>query len=168
MADTTNYGWTKPTVGGDSDTWGTKLNTLFDAIDTDLQVVDDVADAAMPKAGGAFTGEVGMFTDKWEIAGPSSSAGALEIDLALARFFHFTITEATTISFSNVPATGDAVFVVLEITDGGAISVTWPASVKWPGGSAPSLTASGVDIITLYTRDGGTTWRGARAQEDSS
>lgn len=39
MADTTNFGWTKPTVSGSSGAWGTILNTLFDDIDTDLQKV---------------------------------------------------------------------------------------------------------------------------------
>ena len=34
MADTTNYGWTKPTVGGNEDQWGTIINTIFDEIDT--------------------------------------------------------------------------------------------------------------------------------------
>lgn len=39
MATTTNYGWTKPTVNGSSGTWGTILNTLFDAVDTALFAV---------------------------------------------------------------------------------------------------------------------------------
>lgn len=34
MADTTNYSWTKPTVGGSEDQWGTITNTIFDEIDT--------------------------------------------------------------------------------------------------------------------------------------
>lgn len=41
MSDTTNYGWTKPTVGGDDDTWGDELNTVIDSIDTDLKAVSD-------------------------------------------------------------------------------------------------------------------------------
>lgn len=50
MADTTNYGWTKPTVSGSSGAWGTLLNTMADDIDTDLKAVSDAADAAQADA----------------------------------------------------------------------------------------------------------------------
>lgn len=38
MADTTHFGWNKPTVGADEDQWGDELNTTLDEIDTDLFV----------------------------------------------------------------------------------------------------------------------------------
>lgn len=50
MPTTTNYGWTLPTVGADSDTWGTELNTAFDDADADLAAVSAVASAALVKA----------------------------------------------------------------------------------------------------------------------
>ena len=67
MADTTtpNYGLTKPEVGASEDTWGTKINTNLNLIDTQMKVSDDrsatnttVANAALPKAGGELTGDV--------------------------------------------------------------------------------------------------------------
>ena len=67
MADTTtpNYGLTKPEVGASEDTWGTKSNTNLNLIDTQMKVSDDrsaanttVANAALPKAGGAMTGPI--------------------------------------------------------------------------------------------------------------
>lgn len=51
--------------------------------------------------------------------------------------------------------------VLLQDATGSRL-VTWPASVKWPGGVAPTLTttASRKDILTFETHDGGVTWHG--------
>lgn len=67
----------------------------------------------------------------------------------------FTLAGATT---------GELTALVLVLTqDGtGSRTVTWPASVKWAGGSAPTLStaAAKVDRVALETYDGGTTWYG--------
>jgi hypothetical protein len=75
-----------------------------------------------------------------------------------ARFFAFTVTQATTIAFANVPSSSFAARIRLLITNGSAFVVTWPASVTWLGGVAPALKVSGVDEIELRTKDGGVTW----------
>jgi hypothetical protein len=58
MADqpTTNYGWIKPDPLGSDSTWGTKLNTNLDGIDTAVF-------AALPKAGGTLTGPLTLAAD---------------------------------------------------------------------------------------------------------
>lgn len=81
-------------------------------------------------------------------------------DLAVANFFSATVDQASTFTFSNPPASGDFGAFVMELTNGGAFTVTWPASVDWPGGTAPTLTASGKDQLVFTTRDGGTNWYG--------
>lgn len=62
MATTTNYGWTKPTVGGDNGTWGTIANALYDAVDAALKVVADAAaatQAELTALKGAQVGDLG-------------------------------------------------------------------------------------------------------------
>lgn len=75
---------------------------------------------------------------------------------------------AVTVTFSNPPASGTAGSLTLIVTNGGSQTVTWPAAVDWAGGSAPTLTTSGVDVLTFITTDGGTTWFGFAAGLDMS
>jgi hypothetical protein len=99
-----------------------------------------------------------------ETIATGSITGAQALDVASQSYFAYTLTGNVTFSFSNVPSTGTAISVTVELLqDGtGSRTVTWPASVKWPGGTVPTLTttAAKTDIITLLTRDGGTTWFG--------
>jgi hypothetical protein len=79
-------------------------------------------------------------------------------DLSVANFFSATLDQACTFTFSNPPASGDFGCFVLEITNGGAFAITYPASVDFVGGVAPTLTASGKDQLVFTTRDAGTTY----------
>jgi hypothetical protein len=88
------------------------------------------------------------------------------LDLEIANFFSATLDQACTFTFSNPPASGDFGCFVLELTNGGAFTITWPASVDWPGGAAPTLTASGKDQLVFTTRNAGTDWLGFVAGYD--
>ena len=93
---------------------------------------------------------------------PTISAGALALNCALGNVFHVSLNAAvTSLTFSNIPASGSAfgLTLILAMT-GTAYTITWPASVKWPSGTAPTLTSTNLksDIIILTTVDGGTTW----------
>jgi hypothetical protein len=81
-------------------------------------------------------------------------------DLAVANFFSATVDQASTFTFSNPPASGDFGAFVMELTNGGDYAITFPASVDFVGGVAPTLTAAGVDQLVFTTRDGGTTYLG--------
>lgn len=59
---------------------------------------------------------------------------------------------------------GELCSLELTLTQDGTGSrvVTWPGSVKWPSGTAPTLsTAAGaIDRVVLSTYNGGTAWYG--------
>jgi len=92
---------------------------------------------------------------------------AATINFESANFFSATSTAATTWAFTNPVASGDFGGFVLELTNGGAYTQTWPGAVDWPAGAAPTLTASGKDILVFVTRDGGTIYHGMAASIDS-
>ena len=85
---------------------------------------------------------------------------ANDINLSTGNFFTKTISGATTLTVSNVPTTGTAASFILDLTNGGSGTVTWWSGMKWAGGTAPTLTASGRDVLGFFTHDGGTTWSG--------
>ncbi len=95
-------------------------------------------------------------------------SGSQTLNASVSNVMSGTATGTITWTFSGAPASGFARFIVLELTNGGAYTMTWPASVKWPGGVAPTLTASGVDVLVFVTDDAGTTWRGVLSMAASA
>jgi hypothetical protein len=105
--------------------------------------------------------KAGITEDAVTLTGTSTT-----IDLATATNFVHDLTGATTYTFSNPATTGNATAFTLKIIqDSTARTITWPASVDWAGGTAPTLTATnnGVDVFVFYTIDGGTTYYGFTA-----
>ena len=84
--------------------------------------------------------------------------------------FSLVLSGNTTISFADAPATGASGFslAITQDAGGSGFTVTWPASVKWPGGSAPTLTATAgkTDAFIFTTSDAGTTYVGLVAGKD--
>ena len=89
-----------------------------------------------------------------------NATGAKTIDLALGNSVTATTTGATTWTFSNPTASDELCSFSIKLVNGGAFAQTWPASVDWPAATAPTLTASGTDVLVFITCDGGTTWYG--------
>jgi hypothetical protein len=101
-------------------------------------------------------------------AAVTSASNATTVNCEAGNTFMHTLTENTTFTFSNPPATGTAYTMSVEIIQDASASgfaVTWPSSVDWPTATAPTLTAtaSAKDVFVFTTRDGGTTWYGFTA-----
>ena len=95
-----------------------------------------------------------------------ASVAVSTIDCSLASVFSKTVDGAITFAVSNVAPTGNVNSFILELTNPGT-NVTFWTGVKWAGGTVPTLTTTGVDVLGFYTHDGGTTWRGSVLAKDS-
>lgn len=94
---------------------------------------------------------------------PSSASNVLTLDIVNGNVFSTLLTEnVTTLNFSNPSPSGKACSFTWVMTQhSSAVSVTWPVSVKWDSGTAPTITAdNGIYVFTFLTVDEGTTWFG--------
>jgi hypothetical protein len=101
-----------------------------------------------------------------------TAAATVDIDCETGNVFSLTLDQATTLTFSNPPASDTAYFMALKIIQDASASefaVTFP-TIKWPSGEVPQLStgADQIDQFTFYTHDGGTTWYGFLAGRDMS
>jgi len=91
---------------------------------------------------------------------PTISAGALTLDCSTCNVFDVSLSASVTaLTISNIPITGRAFGFTLKLNITGSFTITWPASVKWANGTAPTLTttAGKVDVLEFFTIDNGTT-----------
>lgn len=123
---------------------------------------------------GSYTGDVDitgeLIADSYNetYVAVTSTSNATTVNCEAGNTFSHTLTQNTTFTFSNPPASGTGYTMTIEIIqDAGAsgYTVTWPASVDFPAATAPTLTAtaSAVDVFVFTTRDGGTNWYGFTA-----
>lgn len=88
------------------------------------------------------------------------------LDLELGNIFNLAQSlDITILNINNPSPSGKACsFTLIRTKDNSATAraISWPASVKWHNGVAPTLssTANAVDIFEFFTIDAGTTWFG--------
>ena len=79
--------------------------------------------------------------------------GTTTIDWGSGNFFHFQFG-AFNETFTFTAPTKPGTFILKLVQDSvGSRTATWPATVEWPSGTAPTLTTTattGTDIITFY------------------
>jgi len=129
---------------------------------------DNAIKLATTSVGADVTGELIANSYNETYAAVTSTSNATTVNCEAGNTFSHTLTENTTFTFSNPPASGTSYTFSIEIIQDASASgfaVTWPASVDWPAATAPTLTAtaSAKDIFVFTTRDGGTNWYGFTA-----
>ena len=89
-----------------------------------------------------------------------------DIDLSTGNYFDDTLAANTTYTISNA---GDVQAFQLEVTGASTYTITWPSSIEWAGGVAPSAPANGeTDVFTFTTDDGGTSYVGVKTADNLS
>lgn len=95
----------------------------------------------------------------------SVGAASYTISLTAANGVILTLTGNGAIVFPSGLATNRIIsfLLVLKQDATGGRTRTWPASITWVGGSAPTLTTTGgkADWFIFTTIDGGNTWVGS-------
>lgn len=113
------------------------------------------------------TVEAGTFTNGYtEELVSASTSSAYTIDLANGSVQYLTLTGNCTYTFPT-PVAGRS-FTLVQKQDGtGSRTVTWPASVDWPGAVAPTLTATAnrADKF-VFTAIDGSNWLGSVAGQN--
>jgi hypothetical protein len=113
-----------------------------------------------------FGGTVLLASYEETVIANTITANTHTVDLSLGNMFNLTLANASiTISFTNPPANGISSSLTLHCKQDGTGSrvITWPASVKWPNASAPTMStgANKIDVFSFFTLDGGATYLGA-------
>jgi len=140
MANTTNQGWARPTVGASEDTWGATLNTTIQAIDT---LVGPVTAAQIAKLDGLtsstaelnhVTGVTGAIQGQIDAKAPVASptfTGTATIPIAAVTTAEITTAEITTVDLGDWTITQSGTDLVFshsgtarfKLTSAGALTV---------------------------------------------
>ena len=112
--------------------------------------------------GVAAAGYVGQTT--------AAQSGTTTIDLSAGNVIYFTQDTDTTVAFASTEAVQEVLFIRTKDDTTDARTITWPSSIIWNGGTAPTLIDSNssddVQIFNLTTRDQGVTWYGYEAMQN--
>lgn len=122
-------------------------------------LVGDV-DGAAPSSDPEFTNAdvAGLLTITGTSKQNVTAIAAADLDLSSASLFTKSISSNTTFTFSNLPvADEDGMAFAVRLTISSTAVPSWPASVKWPGGTKPPL-PNGTHLIGFLSFDDGGTW----------
>ena len=148
--------WSTPAaIATSSDNRLTRYNGTSDVQGSGITVDDsDNVSGMGTLSSGAITSSGDIKTTAGQIGSASEDLGTVgateTINWNNGNVQYLIMDVNLTLSFSN-PVSGHAYTLILKQDGSGTNSVTWPANVTWPGGTAPTITttANAVDVVTL-------------------
>lgn len=119
-----------------------------------------LADGTVPSTGKQ---EFASVFQQWNDA---TDEATVTFDLDLSNKHRVTLTANRIMALSN--ADGAQAFTIKLVQDaGGSNTVTWFSTIKWAGGSAPTLTTTGLKADTfMFIRTGADTYDGFIVGQD--
>lgn len=118
---------------------------------------------AMLASANTFSAKNNFLTYSETKTAPAIAGGSLTLNLDLGSHFVVSLNQNVNLAFSNPSSSAVAGSFTLAFTNDGTVrTVTWPGSVRWPAGLAPTMTGTlnKVDVFTFLSYDGGTNWYG--------
>ena len=157
---------TFPNVAGAMTATHTELNTIDGYTGTTAELnYNDIPTLGTVEASKTVTADaVGTTTNlktkkQTEIVNAIGTVStATAINFALGNVVTAVLASGGSFTISNPPASGIYGKFRFILTNGGTVADPWHASVKFAGGTTPTLTTSGVDILNFETNDNGATW----------
>ncbi|WP_233867051.1 hypothetical protein [Paraburkholderia adhaesiva] len=161
-----------------------RVNGEYDVLVTRIPVDYTLPAATATTLGGVIAGQgLSVAPDGTLSVGATSTtiinlSGAANVALDLTPLAHgapeilfnlpVAASTSTTLSITNPPAAGVLAEFVLVVHNSASSAITWPSTIKWPQGIAPSLSgaAGKLDTFIIYTQDGGATYCGFVAGQD--
>ena len=110
--------------------------------------------------GGTMTGRLNFISYSETTSTSSISGGTVTFNLNAASVFNVTLnSNITTITITNAQASKSSAFTIFFTGDGTTRTINW-GSIRWAWATAPLFTFTNgkVNIVSLVTNDGGTTW----------
>ena len=151
----------KSSNAGSAVNFSAGIKDVFATYPADKAVLTDSTQTLSSK-----TIEAGTFTNGYtEEVVTANTSTAYTIDLANGSVQILTLTGNCTFTFPT--ATAGKGFTLLLKQDGtGSRTATWPAAVKWPASTAPTITATASKMDKYVFVADGTNWIGSNAGQN--
>lgn len=152
---TPNYSLNLPLVNNatDADIWGGYVNTNFSTIDTQMKASADlitsntaaIALRALLAGAQTFSG-----AQKVTATAITSTGASIASDFSVNNNFTHTLTENTTLANPSNPVAGQSGSVQFTQHASSPKTLAYGSYFKFPGGTAPTLTATNSACDTLF------------------